>query len=89
MNLNKFSILTIISGVLCIISVPLYFFNKLNINYIILMIGLTQLFSGLSHIKTSKSLNVTEGYNGTKIIGFIILIIGIFFILGASIKILG
>ena len=77
MNLNRFSILTIIFGVLCIISMPLYIVNKLNINYIILMIGLTQLFSGLSHIKTSKSLTVKEDYNGTKIIGVTISIMGI------------
>lgn len=77
MNLNRFSILTIIFGLLCIISMPLYIVNKLNINYIILMIGLTQLFSGLSHIKTSKSLTVKEGYNGTKIIGVTISIMGI------------
>ncbi|MBE6053472.1 MAG: hypothetical protein E7212_06080 [Clostridium sartagoforme] len=77
MNLNRFSILTIIFGVLCIISIPLYIVNKLNINYIILMTGLTQLFSGLSHVKTSKSLTVKEGYNGTKIIGVTISIVGI------------
>ncbi|WP_066890268.1 hypothetical protein [Clostridium nigeriense] len=88
MNLNKFSILTIIFGVLCIISIPFYFINKLNINYITLMLGLTQLFSGLSHVKISKDLAKKEGVNGTKLIGITISIMGIFFIVAASIKIL-
>lgn len=72
MDLNSFSIVTIIFGILCIIFIPFYFFNKLGSNYIVLILGLTKLFSGLSHIKTSKSLDEKEGYNGNKIIGVII-----------------
>lgn len=52
------------------------------------MLGLTQLFSGLSHIKTSKSLDRKEGYNGNKIIGVVISIMGIFLVIASSIKIL-
>lgn len=88
MNLNWFSILTIIFGILSIISMSFYFFNKLDSNYIVLMLGLTQLFSGLSHIKTSKSLDEKEGYNGSKIIGVIISIMGLFLVIASSIKIL-
>ena len=88
MNLNRFSVLTIIFGILGIISTLLYFFNKLNINYLILMIGLTQLFSGLNHVKTSKSLTVKERYNVVKIIGITISIIGMFLIFVAINKIL-
>lgn len=88
MNLNRFSILTIILSILGIIFVPFYFFDKLNINYIILMFGLTQLFSGLNQVKTSKSLNIKEGYNGVKLIGVTMSIIGMFFIIVAIIKIL-
>lgn len=88
MNLNKFSILTIVFGVLCIISIPFYFFNKIIIDYVILILGLTQLFSGLSQIKTSKILTKKEGINGNKIIGVTISIMGVFFIIAASIKIL-
>lgn len=87
MKLNRFSILTLIFGILCIISIPFYFFNKLDINYIVLMVGLTQLFSGLSHVKTSKSLDEKEGLNGNKIIGVVISIIGISLIIATSIKI--
>lgn len=88
MNLNRFSILTIIFGILCLISMKFYFFNKVDSNYIVLMLGLTQLFSGLSHIKTSKSLDRKEGYNGNKIIGVVISIMGIFLVIASSIKIL-
>ncbi|WP_288221576.1 hypothetical protein [uncultured Clostridium sp.] len=88
MNLNKFSILTIVFGVLCIISILFYFSNKISIDYVILILGLTQLFSGLSQIKTSKSLIKKEGINGNKIIGVTISIMGVFFIIAASIKIL-
>ena len=88
MKLNKFSILTLIFGTLCIISIPFYFFDKLSFNYIALLIGLTQLFSGLTHIKNSKNLNKNNSINGTKIIGILILIIGIFLIITAIIKIL-
>lgn len=52
------------------------------------MLGLTQLFSGLSHIKTYKSLDRKEGYNGNKIIGVVISIMGIFLVIASSIKIL-
>ncbi|EOR21108.1 hypothetical protein A500_14428 [Clostridium sartagoforme AAU1] len=62
--------------------------NKVDSNYIVLMLGLTQLFSGLSHIKTSKSLDRKEGYNGNKIIGVVISIMGIFLVIASSIKIL-
>lgn len=62
--------------------------NKVDSNYIVLMIGLTQLFSGLSHIKTSKSLDRKEGYNGNKIIGVVISIMGLFLVIASSIKIL-
>lgn len=88
MNLNKFSILTIVFGVLCIISILFYFSNKISIDYVILILGLTQLFSGLSQIKTSKSLTKKEGINGNKIIGITISVMGVFFIIAASIKIL-
>lgn len=87
MKLNRFSILTIIFGILCIISIPFYLSNKLDINYIVLMIGLTQIFSGLSHVKTSESLDEKEGQNSSKIIGVIILIMGISLIIATSIKI--
>ena len=46
--------------------------NKVDSNYIVLMLGLMQLFSGLSHIKTYKSLDIKEGYNVNKIIGVVI-----------------
>lgn len=62
--------------------------NKVDSNYIVLMLGLTQLFSGLSHIKTYKSLDRKEGYNGNKIIGVVISIMGIFLVIASSIKIL-
>lgn len=62
--------------------------NKVDSNYIVLMLGLTQLFSGLSHIKTYKSLDRKEGYNGNKIIGVVISIMGIFVVIASSIKIL-
>ncbi|MBS5939755.1 hypothetical protein [Clostridium sp.] len=88
MNLNRFSILIIIFGILCIVSMTFYFFNKLDSNYIVLMLGLTQLFSGLSHIKTSKSLDGKEGYNGNKIIEVVISIMGLFLVIASSIKIL-
>ena len=88
MNINRFSILTIIFGGLCTISLPFYVLNKLDSNYVILMIGLTQFFSGLSERKTSESLNLKEGYNGSKIIGSVTLIVGIFFIITAIIRIL-
>ncbi len=88
MKLNKFSILTLIFGILCIISIPFYFFNKLNFSSIALLLGLTQIFSGLSHIKNSKNLGENNSINGTKIIGILILIIGILLIIAASIKIL-
>lgn len=88
MNLNRFFILTIIFGILCIIFMPFYFFNKLDSNYLVLMFGLTQLFSGLSHIKTSKNLDGKEGYNGNKIIGVVISIMGLFFLSASSIKII-
>lgn len=87
MKLNRFSILTIIFGILCIISIPFYLSNKLDNNYIVLMVGLTQLFSGLSHIKTSKSLDEKGYRNGSKIIGVAISIIGMSLIIVTSIKI--
>ncbi|MBS5949073.1 MAG: hypothetical protein KIC47_01945 [Clostridium sp.] len=62
--------------------------NKVDSNYIVLMLGLMQLFSGLSHIKTSKSLDRKEGYNGNKIIGVVISIMGLFLVIASSIKIL-
>ena len=62
--------------------------NKVDSNYIVLMLGLTQLFSGLSHIKTYKSLDRKEGYNGNNISGVVISIMGIFLVIASSIKIL-
>ena len=88
MKLNKFSILTLIFSILCLILVPFYFFNKLNFDFIALFLGLTQIFSGLSDIKNSKNLGENNSINGTKIIGILILIIGILLIIAASIKIL-
>ena len=86
MQLNKFSILPLILGAICIICIPFYFFNKLSFNYIALILGLTQLFSGLTHIKNSKNLN-NNNINGSKIIGILILIIGVFLIIAAILKI--
>lgn len=88
MKLNRLSILTIIFGILCIISIPFYFFNKLDSSYIVLLVGLTELFSGLNHIKISKSLDIKGYKNGNRIIGIVISIIGIFLIIITSIKIL-
>ncbi|GAA0085311.1 hypothetical protein ACH36K_09080 [Clostridium sp. MB05] len=89
MQINKkvWSILAIIFSVTTICLVVLYFMKYINIDYIMISLGLTQLFGGLSQIELSNRVNSKVVRKRNKSVGVFMVLLGIIIFTSASIKV--
>lgn len=89
MQINKklWSILAIIFSVTTICLVVLYFMEYINIDYIMISLGLTQLFGGLSQIELSNRVNSKVVRKRNKSVGVFMALLGIIIFTSASIKV--
>lgn len=89
MKINKkvWSILAIIFSVTTICLVVLYFIGYINIDYIMISLGLTQLFGGLSQIELSNRVNSKVVRKRNKSVGVFMALLGIIIFTSASIKV--
>ncbi len=89
MQINKkvWSILAIIFSVTTICLVVLYFMEYINIDYIMICLGLTQLFGGLSQIELSNRVNSKVVRKRNKSVGVFMVLLGIIIFTSASIKV--
>ena len=89
MQINKkvWSILAIIFSVTTICLVVLYFMEYINIDYIMISLGLTQLFGGLSQIELSNRVNSKVVRKRNKSVGAFMVLLGIIIFTSASIKV--
>ncbi|HEY5585481.1 MAG TPA: hypothetical protein VIK78_13470 [Ruminiclostridium sp.] len=86
---SKQKILSIIVITVCVITIclaVLSFFNYINIDIMMMFLGLTQLFSGLNQISLAQQVN-SKGINrGNKILGIFSIILGIVIIIAVAIR---
>ena len=89
MQINKkvWSILAIIFSVTTICLVVLYFIEYINIHYIMISLGLTQLFGGLSQIELANRINSKVVKKRNKSVGAFMVLLGIIIFTSASIKV--
>lgn len=81
------SVLVITFSVITFILVVMFFFGLINIDFVMLFLGITQLFGGMSQIDLAKQLD-SKGINkGNKTVGWLSVILGIVIIIAAIIKI--
>ena len=82
------SVLVIIFSIITIILVALFFFGFISIDVVMLFLGVTQLFSGLSQINLAQQMNSKGKTKGNKTVGGFSVILGIVIIIAAIIKII-
>jgi uncharacterized membrane protein HdeD (DUF308 family) len=85
-NQKIYSGLVIISAITTIIMGVLYFKHIIALDIVMLFMGLTQLFSGLSQINLTKSMELKENNKATKSIGILTIILGLTIIVAVLIK---
>lgn len=85
---KAYSVLAITFSIITIILVALFFFDFISIDVVMLFLGLTQLFSGLSQINLAQQKNSKGITKGNKIVGGFSVILGIVIIIAAIIKIM-
>lgn len=74
---NKtWSILAIIFSTITIISISIYFLGYVNLNFVIVILGLSQLFSGISQIELASRINSNPVRKRNKNVGILLVIIG-------------
>lgn len=84
MKNNKiYSVISIIFAILTISLAVLYFANYVSIDMVMLVLGFTQLFSGLNQIKMSQLIDS----KGNKTLGIFSIILGSLIIIAYIIKV--
>lgn len=74
---NKtWSILAIIFSTITLISISIYFLGYINLNFVIVILGLSQLFSGISQIELANRINSNPVRRRNKNVGILLVIIG-------------
>ena len=89
-NQKIYKMLTIVFAFIAICLAILYLLSefKVNIDIVIIFVGLTMLFSGLNQINMSQNIDLKGSINGNRILGIFSLILGILIIISVIIKIL-
>lgn len=76
-NQKFYSSCVIVFSISTIMLVIAYFLHYVSVNIVMLLLGITQIFGGLSQINMSKPLNNASGINKTnKIVGVFAIIVG-------------
>ena len=89
-NQKIYKMLTLVFAFIAICLAILYLLSefKVNIDIVIIFVGLTMLFSGLNQINMSQNIDLKGSINGNRILGIFSLILGILIIISVIIKIL-
>ena len=86
-NQKVYSILTITFSIITLIMVALYLFGfTISIDILMLFLGFTQLFAGLSQINMAQQMDSKGEPKGNKIAGGFCVILGIVIIIAFNIK---
>ena len=88
-NQKIYKILTLVFAFIAICLAILYLLSqfKVNIDIVIIFVGLTMFFSGLNQINMSQQIESKGSINGNRILGIFSLILGILIIISVIIKI--
>lgn len=89
-NQKIYKILTLVFAFIAICLAILYLLSqfKVNIDIVIIFLGLTMFFSGLNQINISKQIDLKGTINGNRILGIFSLVLGILIIISVIIKIM-
>ena len=89
-NQKIYKMLTLVFAFISICLVILYLLSqfKVNIDIVIIFLGLTMFFSGLNQINISKQIDLKGTINGNRILGIFSLVLGILIIISVIIKIM-
>ena len=89
-NQKIYKMLTLVFAFIAICLAILYLLSefKVNIDIVIIFLGLTMFFSGLNQINISKQIDLKGTINGNRILGIFSLVLGILIIISVIIKIM-
>ena len=89
-NQKIYKMLTLVFAFIAICLAILYLLSqfKVNIDIVIIFLGLTMFFSGLNQINMSQQIESKESINGNRILGIFSLVLGILIIISVIIKIM-